>query len=99
MRSGVLFLDNISKIDQRPEIIDAMQLNGYEQTLKYMIQQPYIESYCGSKEDIGRGYAVQEAKEDACCQDTPFGLDDPPEEQFFSKARNERDKADINQSG
>ena len=94
-----MFLDEISKIDQRPEIIDAMQLYGYEQALKEMIQQPYIETYCGSKEDIGRGYAVQEAKEDACCQDTPFGLNDPSEEQFFSKARNERDKEDINQRG
>jgi hypothetical protein len=82
-----LFLDAISKIDQRPEIIDAMQLNGDEQALEDMIQQPYIESYQGSQEDIGRGYTVQETKEDTCREDAPFGLDDPPEEQFFSKAR------------
>ena len=57
-----------------------MQLYGYEKALKDMIQQSYVESNHGSQEDIGRGYTVQEAKEDSCCEDTPFCLDDSPEE-------------------
>ena len=75
-----MFLDAISKIDQRPEVIDAMQLYGYEQALKAMIQQSYIESNHGSQEDIGRGYTVKEAKEDTGREDAPFGLDDPSKE-------------------
>lgn len=76
-----------------------MQLHGYEQALKDMIQQSYIESNHGSQEDIGRSYTVQEAKEDACREDAPFGLDDPSEEQFFSKARHDGDEADIDEGG
>ena len=62
-----------------------------------MIQQSYIESNHGSQEDIGRGYTVKEAKEDTGREDAPFGLDDPPEEQFFSKPRSEGDKAEIDE--
>ena len=64
-----------------------------------MIQQPYIEPYHGSQEDIGRGYTVQEAKEDTCRENAPFGLDDPPKEKFFSKARHDGDEADIDERG
>jgi len=72
-----LFLDEISKIDQRPEIIDAMQLNGYEKALKIVIEPTDIESYHGSQQDIGRGHTMQEPKQDACREDAPFGLDYP----------------------
>jgi hypothetical protein len=92
-----LFLDAISKIDQCPKIIDAMELNGYEQALKNMIQQSYIESNYGSQEDIGRGYTVQKAKKDACREDAPLCLNDPSEEQFFSKACHDGDEADIDE--
>ena len=62
-----------------------------------MIQQSYIESNHGSQEDIGRGYTMQEAKEDTCRDDAPFCLDDSPKEQFFSKTSRDGDEADIDE--
>jgi hypothetical protein len=62
-----------------------------------MIQQSYIESNYGSQEDIDRGHTVQQAKENTGSEDAPFGLDDPSEEQFFSKACHDGDEADIDE--
>jgi hypothetical protein len=87
-----LFLDEIAKIDQRSKVIDEMQLDGYQRALKAMIQQADIESYHRGQEDIGRGYSVHEAEEDACRDDAPSDLDHPPKEQLLGKARQERDK-------
>lgn len=64
-----------------------------------MIQQADIESYHRGQEDIGRGYAVHEAKEDTGRDDAPFGLDHPAKKHFFGKARQERDKEDIDYGG
>jgi len=94
-----LVMDKIFQIDQRPEIIDAMQLNRYEKTLKKMMQQADVKSYHHSQEGIGRGHEVQGAKQDTRREEAPFGLDHPSKEQFLGKARPERDKADIDQGG
>jgi hypothetical protein len=74
----------ISYVYERAEVINEMQLYGYEKVAGHLKNSTYVKAHDRRGDDIRRADEMDETEDDARPDDPDFDLKYPPEEKLFS---------------